>query len=312
MNSKLKVGIIGSNGFLGRHLSEQLVTNKQIEKLLLFGRSDKHIDIKNSKKIKYIKIDLQSRTSYTQSVIELDIIFYLASSSIPASTWNNPLSELNENFIPFLNFLETIKNTNVKKIIYTSSAGTIYGPSINNITEDSITKPFNPHGIVKLSMEHFLEYYRINYNLNYEVFRISNIFGPNQITSKGLGLITTLLENYHLNKITNIYGDGNIMRNYIYIKDVINVLEKSILFNLKTSNTINLVSNDNVTINELIKIIESSLKDKLLINNIEPRSSDNPNISLSNSKLLSMLPDLNFTLIESAIEETNNSIKTIK
>ena len=207
-----------------------------------------------------------------------------------------------------MQLLNNLVSFKVKKIIFTSSAGTIYGPSEKITTEQSMTKPFTPHGITKLNMENFLEYFRVNHNLNYEIFRISNVYGENQNTDKGVGIINTLLENHIANKETTIFGSGKAIRNYIYVKDVATFLHQSLNNPLSNSNVFNLASADNITVNQLIKKTEKTLNIKLKIKHINQRSSDNPNIKISNFKIKQAYSNIDFTPLETGIKNTFNHL----
>jgi UDP-glucose 4-epimerase len=312
MTNGLSIGVIGSNGFIGSHLVRELLNFNNINNLSLFGRSENSVIEFSNPKIEYYQIDLKDNQSYINKLKNLDLIFYLASETIPSNSWNNPMIEFSDNIIPFIEFLETIKNTRIKKIIYSSSAGTIYGPSLKKLSEKSITAPFSPYGIGKLAMEHFLEYYRVNYNINYDIYRLSNVYGPNQDTSKGLGLINTIIENMISEKETTIFGNGKNLRNYIYIQDVVDVLINSINFSLFESNVLNVASNQNYNINQIIKIIEKVTNKKLTIKYLNQRSSDNPNIQISNKNLLRKIPSINITSIEEGIKLTYEHIKAMK
>ena len=312
MTNGLSIGVIGSNGFIGSHLVRKLLIFNNINNLSLFGRSENSVIEFSNPKIEYYQIDLKDNQSYRNKLKNLDLIFYLASETIPSNSWNNPMIEFSDNIIPFIEFLETIKNTRIKKIIYSSSAGTIYGPSLKKLSEKSNTAPFSPYGIGKLAMEHFLEYYRVNYNINYDIYRLSNVYGPNQDTSKGLGLINTIIENLISEKETTIFGNGKNLRNYIYIQDVVDVLINSINFSLFESNILNVAANQNYNINQIIKIIEKVTNKKLTIKYLNQRSSDNPNIQISNKNLLRKIPSVNITSIEDGIKLTFDYIKEKK
>ena len=312
MTKGLNIGVIGANGFIGSHLVSNLLKVNNINNLSLFCRSENSVLELTNSKIEYFQIDLKNNQSYIDKLKNLDLIFYLASDTIPSNSWNNPMIEFSDNIIPFIEFLETIKHSRLKKIIYSSSAGTIYGPSLKKLSEKSFTAPFSPYGIGKLAMEHFLEYYRVNYNINYDIFRISNVYGPNQDITKGLGLINTIIENLIEDKETTIFGNGKAVRNYIYIHDVIEVLMNSINFSLFESNILNVASHQNYNVNQIIKIIEKVTKNKLNIKYLNQRSSDNPNIQISNKNLIDKIPSINITSIEEGVRLTFDYIKATK
>jgi UDP-glucose 4-epimerase len=311
MINKINIGIIGSNGFIGKHLTKEILKKISYNKLYLFGRAsyNESIDFCLNKNIEYIQIDLTDKNTYQNKFRDLDLIYYLASDTIPLKSWENPVFELNSNILPFIEFLEEIKNSTVKKIIFTSSAGTIYGPSKKIKNETSYTIPFSPYGIGKLTMEHFLEYYRVNYNINYIIYRISNVYGPDMDISKGLGIINTIIENLVINKSSTIFGNGEAYRNYIFVNDVASILAFSSTFSLCESNTVNLASSKNHSVNQIIKIIEKISSSKLKLNFIKKRNSDNPTIKISNNKLLKIIPSISLTSIEEGIKLTFDHIK---
>lgn len=301
----MNVGIVGCNGFIGRHLSENLAQNKNIS-LKLFGRSDTNL---TNIEALYIKFNLSDKNSFIKEIINLDLIYYLASDSIPFSSWENPKIEIEKNLLPFLDFLGCISKSNVKKIVFISSAGTIYGSSSEKLNEEANKFPFSPYGINKLTMEYYLNYYQEKNNLKYDVFRVSNIYGEDQQTNKGLGIINTFLENIISKKNIKVYGNGETIRNYIYIKDVVRFITTSVETDLSISNIYNLCSNDNLSINELLKIIKSTVTEAHEIIYVEQRSSDNPFISLDNSKIKLAFPSIHFTPMNEGIKSCYKHIK---
>jgi UDP-glucose 4-epimerase len=309
--NKLRIGILGAKGFVGKALVEQFLLEKNFLELHLYSRTqNEKTKIKN---VFVHQFDLnEDCTTLHPSLLEIDVLYYLISESIPSSSWDFPSKEIQNNLIPFMKLIEQLKNGNIKKIIFTSSAGTIYGPSDKKITEEGIKKPFSPHGITKLTTEYFLEYLKIKYNIQYDIFRISNIYGPGQDISKGLGLINTLLEKKLRNEEIIIYGDGTNTRNYIYIDDVVKTLNQSINNNLNSSNTVNLASSYHFTINEIIAIIEMVTNTKLNFTKVAPRNSDNSIIMIDNTKLKDSFPQFKETNIETGINETLNYLRKIK
>lgn len=296
----MNIAIIGSNGFIGSNLVKHF-SQKAEHKLLLFGTSEKNT---LSYPWKYYQISSLANDEVKEIFSSVDLVYYLASTSIPASSWDSPMFEIEHNLIPFLNFLENISKLGVKKVAFISSAGTIYGPSEVKVKEDFDKHPFSPYGIVKLSMEYFLNYYRIKNGLNYDIYRVSNVFGEGQNTNKGLGLINTFLESILLNKHVNVYGDGNHLRNYIYVNDVVRLIEHSAISDLKVSGEWNVASNNAYTINEIIDILKHIVSVKFEVNRWESRKSDNAKIDLDNTKLLNKYPEFFFTDFKEALLST--------
>lgn len=300
----IKIGIIGSEGFIGRELNNSLSRYKG-HKIYNFGEES------NSKfgQSNYSKINLNDIQKNKRIFESFDLIYYLATASIPASSFHDPLIDVNLNLIPFLNFLEAINSSKVKKVVFTSSGGTIYGASNNLINEESIKNPESPHGIIKLTMEYFLEYNLKKSGINYNIFRIANTYGENQNTSKGLGLINTILEKVILKKQIEIFGDGSFKRNYIYNKDVAMALSSVVNQNLEISEIYNLASSESYSINEVLEIIQEIIKEPLDVKYVNSRKSDLRSILIDNSKFTEAHPKFRFTEILNGIKNTYNHIK---
>ncbi len=299
------IAIIGANGFIAKHLTNVLIQQSQL-KVSLFGRSDKN---EFSNRVLYHKLDLNNTKEIERYFKDIDLVYYLASDSIPSSSWENPKFEIEKNLLPFINFLECVSKLGLKKIVFVSSAGTIYGPSSQKLTEYSDKKPFSPYGINKLAMENYLNYFEVKYNLHHDIFRVSNVYGVGQDTSKGLGVINTFLEKIISDKSILIYGNGEIIRNYIYVNDVAQLLSLSISSDPNISNIFNLASNDNLSINELVNVIKNSLQEDFKISYNETRQSDNPAIYLDNTKLKTAYPNFKFSPIEEGIANTFSFLK---
>ena len=299
------IAVIGANGFIGRHLAEALSQKKDL-RVFLFGKSDRSAF---SDRLPYARIDLNDTEHIRKNFSEIDLVYYLASESIPSSTWEKPTLEIEKNLLPFIHFLECIALLKVKKIVFVSSAGTVYGASDQMVSEDSNKKPFSPYGITKLTMEYYLNYFEARYNLTHDIYRISNVYGNGQNTSKGLGIINTFLEKIIREKKIQIFGNGENIRNYIYVKDVAELLCLSISADYRHSNIYNLSSNDTVSINNLVSIIKKIVEEEFNILYQETRQSDNSAIYLDNSKITKAFPGFKFSSIEEGIAKTYAHIK---
>ena len=186
----MNVAVIGANGFIGKHLVAKLSSLTDVN-VFAFDISDTSAFDEN---ISYKKNDLSDVKKIASDFADIDLVYFLASATIPVSSWENPLIEIEKNLIPFINFANTVATLKVKKIAFLSSAGTVYGATKQKVSETSDKNPFSPYGITKLTMENFLLYFKTRYALNFDVYRVSNVYGEGQNTSKGLGLINTLLE----------------------------------------------------------------------------------------------------------------------
>lgn len=302
----MKVAVIGSNGFIGRSLVQRLKKENHLQ-LHLFGKS---AESKHGDTLPYKVFDAGNPDALLASFSGMDLVYYLASETIPSTSWEKPSLEIEKNLLPFVSFLELVPKMGVKKVAFVSSAGTVYGSTTGKVSEDSSKKPFSPYGITKLAMESFLHYLWIKSGINYDIYRVSNVYGEGQDTSKGLGVINTFIEKIIRDKKITVYGDGSNTRNYIYVHDVAELMCHSL--NLDASPGIyNISSGDTLSLNQLIEVLRQRIHAPFEVEYFPARGSDNSYIDLDNSRILAHHKNFLFTPVSTGIEQTYNHIKLI-
>jgi UDP-glucose 4-epimerase len=143
----------------------------------------------------------------------------------------------------------------VKKIIFPSSGGAVYGVVDDDpIVESDPTNPISPYGISKLAIEKYLHYFHYHNGLNYTILRISNPYGLNQSIHKGNGVICNWLTRIAEGKPIEIMGDGNAIRDYIYISDVVGAIIRS-MHDSSNQKILNIGSGTGYCLNEIVDII---------------------------------------------------------
>jgi len=300
-----KIAILGSNGFIGRNLS-RFILNDVTAEVILLGTGPACC-LGNGYNYRQFNL-LDPELEYDSVFADVDLVYYLSSVSIPSSTWETPEKEVEQNLLPFIRFMNAVCRLSLKKLVFISSAGTVYGATYNNVVEDSYKNPFNPHGITKLTMEYFLNYYQIKYGINFDIYRVANVYGEGQSTSKGIGIINSFLESIIKSGTVNIFGDGSNIRNYVYVQDLAFILSRSVYLPKDVSEVFNVASNDTLSINELVTIIKKVVDRPFEILYTPKRLSDNPSAQLDNTKLLNTFSEFNFTSIEEGIRKTYNFI----
>lgn len=297
--NKLKVSIIGSNGYIGKNLVLYL--------------KDKQIDINNLVKTKDFNIDDFNNKKYfsnlEKKLIGTDVLFHLASVSNPFLSESNPSLELvNINFT--FKILEICNKLDIKNIIFASSGGVIYG-DVNNIHKE--TDPLNPtclYGIGKLSCEYLLKIYSLKNNINTSILRISNVFGENQLTKNQQGVIPYFIDNIKLNKKINLYGDS--IRDYIYITDVVRAFYLALLNN-RGFNIYNISTGKGTSLVDLCYLISNFLGKKFKYEQKQKRKFDIQTNILNNDKAKHLLGWKPFYTLESGLEklllESDDEIK---
>jgi UDP-glucose 4-epimerase len=244
--------IYGGGGFIGSHLCEELL--KQNYNVTIFDKinfaKDNLVSFKD--KINIIEGDFNNEYDLLNSLDGVDYVFHLVSSTLPASSNDNPVYDVESNLISTLRLLGDVVKRKIKKVVFVSSGGTVYGvPKDVPIAEDHSRHPICSYGITKKTIEDYLYMFNYLYGLDYTVFRLSNPYGERQNPLYAQGVIPVFIKKILLNEEIVIWGDGSVRRDYIYIKDAIMPLVKSLEF--KSENKVfNLGSGKGYSVNELL------------------------------------------------------------
>ncbi len=270
----MKSLVLGGAGFLGSHLCEGLLEKRH--EVTVFDRED--IDYRNlSEVINYIDIvkgNFFAAYDFDAITMNKDVVFHLISSTTPSTSNCDMISDLQTNVNSTLRLLNSCVKNDVKKVVFFSSGGTVYGiPSIVPISEEHPTNPICSYGIHKLMIEKYLNLYKHLYGLDYTVMRISNPYGPRQSPFSGQGVISTFIYNATHGVPINIWGDGTVTRDFIYVTDVVKAALMLLEYNgdLKV---FNVGSGKGYTINDIINKIEASVKAKITVNYYSARKVD--------------------------------------
>lgn len=210
-------------------------------------------------------------------------VIHLASASTPGSSSRHPTKEL-ENLMPTLRLLEVMQKWPQTHLIFLSSGGAIYGnPTSNPVTEINATEPLSYYGAGKAAIEGFLHAFSISGH-PVTILRPSNTYGPGQTLRTGFGLIRNLLEHAQNGTTAEIWGDGENVRDYIYIGDVVEACVRFIDLP-QDMGTYNLGSGVGYSINQIVTHIESVCSLRFQVNYRPTRKVDVQEIVLDTSRL---------------------------
>ena len=224
MNSIL---IIGGSGFIGVNLVSKFT--KFGYRVSIIERLGKKRDSSN-KNIKYFCGEINDEEFIKSIIIDesIDLAIHLASNLIPSSNFDEYIDEFDNVIKPTIKILPIFSKFNVK-LIYFSSGGTIYGKNCNKyISEIENCEPITYYGMSKLILEEAINFENRKSNLSYLIFRPSNPFGLGQKFNKNQGLIATCINKILNNENIIIWGDGSVVRDFIFIDDLINIVFKII------------------------------------------------------------------------------------
>lgn len=268
--------VLGGAGFQGRHLVERLV--RKGENVRVFDKSATCPQFEgiSSKHVEYISGNFSSVDTVEQILKGVDVIFHLISTTLPKTSNDDPVNDVMTNVIPSLQLLELARKQRVRKIIYFSSGGTVYGiPEMIPTPEDHPTLPLCSYGIHKVAIENYLHLYYTLYGLDYAVMRISNPYGANQSTGRGQGAVPVFLNKLMLDEPIDIWGDGSVVRDYIHVNDVVEAALKLVEYQ-GLQKIFNIGSGKGLSLNMLIAEMASLVGREARVNYLPARALDVP------------------------------------
>jgi UDP-glucose 4-epimerase len=242
----LKVLILGSEGFVGNNLVEDL------EKLYDVTAADQ---IDSTRNQNYVKFNITDYKSVQNTVKDVDVVIDLVAHSLVSSI-DQTIQNAQVNIIGLLNVLEACRQNKVKKIIFTSASSLVGEPQTYKVSETHVAKPKTAYGITKLASEHYLRLYYELYGMPFVVFRFFNIYGDYQKN----GLIPSLYGKIIKNEPLTVFGKGDQVRDYVYIKDIIPFFDHAVSQNNANNLVFNLGTGVGSTILNVINTISRILQ----------------------------------------------------
>ncbi len=240
----MKVLVTGGAGFIGSNVVDGYIAGGLdvvvVDNLYTGKKENVHPNAK------FYNLDIRDKA--LREVFEAEkpevVNHHAAQMSVPASV-EDPLFDADVNVIGLLNILEASVKHGARKVLFSSSGGAIYGETdMLPTTENHPLRPHSPYAITKLISEHYLEFYRLHYRLDYTVLRYANIYGPRQVPHGEAGVVAIFMENILTEEIPVIYRHEDqpegMTRDYCFVGDVVSAnmlaLDKGTgdLFNIGT------------------------------------------------------------------------------
>jgi dTDP-glucose 4,6-dehydratase len=296
--------ITGGAGFIGSHLVKFFVKKYSsyniinVDSLTYAGNLSNLKEISNYSNYRFEKEDI-SDFKKIQKILnkyKIDAVINLAAESHVDNTIINPFIFAKTNIFGTLSLLQACKNfwkNDIEnKLFYHISTDEVYGSlgQKGKFNEKTPYDPHSPYSASKASSDHFVRAFRDTYNLPIIISNCSNNYGPNQNFEK---LIPLLIKNIVRKKEIPIYGDGKNIRDWLYVEDHINAIDL-IFHKSKVGETYNIGGNNELTNNEIVKILISKLDIKLkrskgesknLIVYVQDRKGHDKRYAIDNSKI---------------------------
>jgi UDP-glucose 4-epimerase len=251
--------VLGGAGFIGSHL---------VERLLAAGHSVRVFDLNDPGpagryprygEVEWVRGNFLEVEDVRRGIAGCEAAFHLAWTTLPKSSNEDPAADVEHNIAGTVRVLEAWRRAGGGKFVFISSGGTVYGaPRALPITEAQATYPLSSYGITKLAIEKYLELYRVLHGLDYCVLRVANPYGERQRIVSGQGAVTAFLYRAHRGEPIEIWGDGRVVRDYLYVGDVAEALARA-LDHRGERRVINIGSGAGRDLNEVLAAIERVL-----------------------------------------------------
>ena len=311
----MKIMITGGMGFIGSHLSEELLSEKHNLVILTKSFFKKQNITNISKKIKVEKIDVTDFKKLGKSIQKNkpDVIIHLAGQTSHLQSFENPLKDIDSNAKSTLFILEEIRKKKLKcRFILGSTFVVIGRPQKLPVDERTPCCPTMIYGANRLASEHYCKIYHEVYGLDTLTFRITNSFGPREQVVSTKNAVNFLIHEAFLGKTVTIFKKGNFFRDIIYVSDVISGI-KTIMKKGKSGELYWISSGKKIWFYELGKLLEklTDAKVKFVKEPNYTKKVDVGNFVVDNSKLMSLgwKPKIN---LNQGIKETLEYFKSEK
>jgi UDP-glucose 4-epimerase len=264
--------MIGGNGFMGTHLVDRLLDRGC--PVRIYSRSPNRFRAV-AQKAEYIKGELGNYRLIREAIEGIEVVYHLASTTLPKTSNDDPIYDVRSNLIDTIQLLEACVDVGVRRVVFASSVG-VYGlPETLPITEDHPTSPISSYGISKLAIEKYLGLFHYLHGLDYIALRISNPYGPYQNPMGQQGVVSIFLHRLYTGQPLTVWGDGNTLRDYLYISDLVDALERAAAVEPR-ERALNIGSGHGVSINELLELMAEVVGEQPTVKYLPARALDTP------------------------------------
>lgn len=217
----MKVTVLGGGGFIGSAIIDRLLAQGHAIRVFERPRIDPYRRFSDSEQVEWINGDLMSVHDIREAVRGVDAVMHLVSTTLPKSSNDDPIYDVQSNLIASLQLLQVMVEEKVRRIVFISSGGTVYGnPQYLPVDERHPTEPLVSYGITKLAIEKFLVMFQHLHGLKPVILRVTNPYGERQRVETAQGAVGVFLDRVIKGQAIEIWGDGSVSRDYIHVSDV--------------------------------------------------------------------------------------------
>lgn len=311
----MKILVLGAAGFIGTNLCQQLCGDKD-NYVIAYDCSMPALErLKNtisSDNIKYVDGHFEMKDDYVSLTRDVDVVYHLISTVVPGTCNQGIAEEFMSNTVVTVKLLDACVMNKVKKIVFLSSGGTVYGKIAEvPIKEDTPLNPISSYGIQKLTIEKLLYLYHYMHKLDYRIVRLANPYGKYQNPNGVQGVVTTFVYKALNNEPVRLYGDGSVVRDYIYVEDAVKAIIQIATYNGEQK-IFNVGTGVGCSVKEIIAAIENTLQIKMDIDYQPGRAVDVPVNILDISRFTEEIGAMQYISLEEGILKTRDYLETFR
>lgn len=252
----MKITVFGGGGFIGSTIVDQLLKNGHEICVFERPRVAPYREFVHGESVRWMTGDLTSVHDVTEAIEGVDAVIHLVSTTLPKSSNDDPIYDVQSNLVATLQLLNAMVAKRIGKIVFISSGGTVYGdPVYLPIDEMHPTDPKVSYGISKLAIEKYLLLYQHQHGIKANILRVANPYGERQRVETAQGAVTVFLDRALRGAPIEIWGDGTVTRDYLYVGDVADAFVRAVAYDGKES-VFNISSGNGTSLNQIVGMIE--------------------------------------------------------
>ena len=251
----MKITVFGGGGFIGSTIVDRLLLDGHDITVFERPRVARYRNFSDNENVQWLTGDLLSKTDVESVVKGADVILHLISTTLPKSSNDDPIYDVQTNLVASLQMLEAMVTHQVGRIVFISSGGTVYGrPCYTPIDESHPTDPEVSYGITKLAIEKYLLMYGKLRNIRPVILRVANPYGERQRVETAQGAVGVFISKVLKGQPIDIWGDGSVQRDFLHVSDVADAFAKAVTYT-GPETVFNISSGTGTSLNELVELI---------------------------------------------------------
>lgn len=279
----MKIIIFGGGGFIGSTIADRLLKEGHALRIFERPRVEPYREFKEDEQVEWVAGDLSSANDVNGAMKGVDTVLHLVSTTLPKNSNDDPVYDVQSNVVASLQMLNAMVAQNVRRIVFISSGGTVYGnPVYLPIDEKHPTDPLVSYGVTKLAIEKYLRIFERMHGIRAITLRVANPYGERQRIETAQGAVGVFLHHALKGIPIDIWGDGSVTRDYIYVGDVAEAFVKAVEYT-GNKRVFNISSGAGTSLNELIGMLEAALGKPIERRYLPGRPFDVPVSVLSNA-----------------------------